>query len=108
MQLARIAKPTSPVGRGKAVVLRSLPRTARGTLKQWLLREWKRAGLPLRAANTACGVADAATRKYLDQGHLWYWPPVEMFRRLSEYANRHGLADGRPYFSLDGQRPMTD
>ena len=76
-------------------------------LKQWLLREWKRAGLPLRAANAACGVADAATRKYFDQGHLWYWPPVEMFRRLADHANRHGLAEGRPYFSLDGHAPMT-
>jgi hypothetical protein len=40
-------------------------------LKEWLMREWKRTGLPLRKANEACGVADAAVRKYLDQGHLW-------------------------------------
>jgi site-specific DNA-methyltransferase (adenine-specific) len=84
------------------------PRVDGLLLKQWLLREWKRAGLPLRAANTACGVADAATRKYLDQGHLWYWPPVEMFRRLADHANQHGLPGGRPYFSLDGKAPMTD
>ena len=84
------------------------PRVDGLLLKQWLLREWKRAGLPLRAANAACGVADAATRKYLDQGHLWYWPPIEMFRRLADHANRHGLAEGRPYFSRDGRRPMTD
>jgi DNA methylase len=84
------------------------PRVDGLMLKQWLLREWKRAGLPLRAANLACGVADAATRKYFDQGHLWYWPPVEMFRRLADYANLHGQADGRPYFSLDGKAPMTD
>ncbi len=77
-------------------------------LKEWLLGEWKRAGLPLRAANAACGVADAATRKYFDQGHLWYWPPVEMFRRLADYANEHGRAGGRPYFSVDGRAPMTD
>lgn len=32
------------------------------TLKAWLLREWKRSGLPLRRANDACGVVDAATR----------------------------------------------
>lgn len=44
-------------------------------LKHWLMREWKRTGLPVRQANTACGVADAAVRKYLDQGHLWYWMP---------------------------------
>ena len=41
------------------------------TLKTWLLREWKRSKLPLRRANDACGVVDAATRKYFDQGHLW-------------------------------------
>ena len=47
-------------------------------LKHWLFNEWKRTGLPLRQANTACGVADAAVRKYLDQGHLWYWMPPKM------------------------------
>ena len=59
------------------------------SLKQWLLREWKRTRLPLRKANEACGVADAAVRKYLDQGHLWYFPPTEMFVKMQEYANRH-------------------
>lgn len=84
------------------------PRLDGLTLKQWLLREWKRTKLPLRAANTACGVSDAAVRKYLDQGHLWYWPPVEMFRRLADHANEHGAPEGRPYFSQDGKRPMTN
>jgi site-specific DNA-methyltransferase (adenine-specific) len=84
------------------------PRIGGMVLKQWLLAEWKRSGLPLRAANTACGVADAATRKYFDQGHVWYWPPVEMFRRIADYANRYGRPDGQPYFSRDGVRPMTD
>jgi hypothetical protein len=76
-------------------------------LKEWLLSEWKRSGLPQREANTACGVADVATRKYFDQGHLWYYPPPEMFARLQEYANRKGDPAGRPYFSLDGVRPAT-
>lgn len=76
-------------------------------LKHWLLSEWKRTGLPLRTANVACGVADAAVRKYLDQGHLWYWMPVEMFTKLVNYANEHGRLDGRPYFSEDGRKPMT-
>lgn len=84
------------------------PRIGGLPLKQWLLQEWKRTGLPLKASNAACGVADAATRKYLDQGHLWYWPPVAMFRRLADHANAHGRAEGRPYFSADGRRPMTD
>lgn len=75
-------------------------------LKHWLLREWKRTGLSVRQANVACGVADAAVRKYLDQGHLWYWMPVEMFERLVAYANKHGDPAGRPYFSRGG-RSMT-
>ncbi|XXT38166.1 DNA methyltransferase [Sorangium sp. So ce513] len=84
------------------------PRVDGMLLKQWLLTEWKRTGLPLRAANAACGVADAATRKYFDQGHMWYWPPIEMFRRIADYANCHGRPEGRPYFSRDGVRPMTN
>ena len=74
-------------------------------LKEWLLREWKRTGLTLRSANEACGVADVAVRKYLDQSHLWYFPPVEMFEKLQSYANLHGRPEGRPYFSLDGVHP---
>jgi hypothetical protein len=77
------------------------------TLQHWLYKEWKRTGLPLRAANEACGVKDAAVRKYLDQGHLWYYPPAETFERMAKYANEHGRADGRPYYSADGVRPMT-
>jgi hypothetical protein len=77
------------------------------SLKTWLLSEWKRSGLPVRQANTACGVADAAVRKYLDQGHLWYFPPPEMFVRMQEYANAHGRPTGRPYFSLDGANPAS-
>ncbi|MGH8428761.1 MAG: DNA methyltransferase [Gammaproteobacteria bacterium] len=76
-------------------------------LKHWLLREWKRTGLPVRKANEACGVADAATRKYLDQGHLWYFLPPETFAKMQEYANIHGDPAGRPYFSIDGKQPGT-
>jgi len=76
-------------------------------LKEWLLSEWKRTGLPLRQANEACGVADAAVRKYLDQGHLWYFPPPEMFERIQKFANTHGKPAGRPYFSLDGVHPAS-
>ena len=74
-------------------------------LKQWLFREWKRTGLTMRRANEACGVKDAAVRKYLDQGHLWYFPPPETFERLQQYANTHGRTQGRPYFAIDGQTP---
>lgn len=76
-------------------------------LNVWLLQEWKRTGLPACKANDACGVANVATRKYLDQGHLWYFPPPEMFVKMQEYANTHGDPNGRPYFSLDGKQPGT-
>ena len=76
-------------------------------LKTWLLQEWKRSGLPIRKANEACGVADAAVRKYLDQGHLWYYPPPIMFEKMQKYANTHGNPAGRPYFSIDGSQPGT-
>ena len=83
------------------------PRIDSLTLQHWLYREWKRAKLPLRKANEACGVKDVAVRKYLDQGHLWYYPPPQMFAKMAAYANQHGAADGRPYFSRDGARPLT-
>ncbi len=76
-------------------------------LKNWLLYEWKRTNLPLHKANEACGVVDAAVRKYLDQSHVWYFPPPEMFVRLQEYANLYGDPTGRPYFSIDGKQPGT-
>lgn len=77
------------------------------TMQEWLRHEWQRTGLPLRLANDACGVANAATRKYLTADHLWYYPPPDAFVRLADYANTHGKAAGRPYFSQDGRRPMT-
>lgn len=76
-------------------------------LKQWLFREWKRTGLPMRKANEACEVKDAAVRKYLDQGHLWYFPPPETFEKLQKYANLHGRPQDKPYFSIDGITPAT-
>lgn len=78
------------------------------TLQRWLISEWERTKLPFRKANEACGVKDAAVRKYLDKGHLWYYPPPEMFRRMADYANAHGDPAGRPYFSRDGRRPLTE
>lgn len=83
------------------------PRQGHVPLKVWLRDEWKRTGLPLKRANDACGVKDAATRKYFDQGHLWYFPPPETFEGLVSYANTHGEKTGRPYYSSDGIRPMT-
>ncbi|EAA8988743.1 DNA methyltransferase [Klebsiella pasteurii] len=77
------------------------------TLQRWLYREWKRTKLALKKANDACDVKNVATRKYLDQGHLWYIPPPDMFEKLANYANEHGDVSGKPYFSRDGLVPMT-
>ena len=77
------------------------------TLKQWVRHEWERSGLTFNEANLACGVKNAATRKYLTKCHLWYFPPPEAFELLAQYANRHGRPEGKPYYSLDGIRPAT-
>jgi DNA methylase len=76
-------------------------------VQQWLRHEWQRSGLPLYRANEACGVKNAATRKYLTQDWLWYWPPGLMMERLAAYASDHGVESGWPYFSLDGKAPVT-
>ncbi len=72
-------------------------------MKDWLRAEWRRSGLPLSLTNEAAGVANAATRKWFTSCHLWYAPPGRALARLAEYANTHGLPEGRPYFSLDGR-----
>ncbi len=41
------------------------------------------------------------------QCRLWYYPPVEVFEKFVAYANERGDAKGRPYFSLDGKKPLT-
>ena len=90
--------------------VRNVTMTSNGlamSLKQWLRHEWERSGLPFNQANVACGVKNAATRKYLTKCHLWYFPPPQAFERLARYANRHGRPEGRPYFSLDGINPAT-
>ena len=76
-------------------------------MKYWLRSEWKRTGLPLYLTNKACGVANAATRKYFTDCHLWYFPPTDMYEKFSKYANEHGDLSGRPYFSLDGIEAVT-
>jgi len=76
-------------------------------MKQWLRHEWQRTGLPLYKANEATDTKNAATRKYLTQDHLWYYPPVEAFVKMVNYANEHGDPQGRPYFSIDGRHPLT-
>lgn len=77
------------------------------SMKEWLRHEWLRSGLPLYKTNEACGVVNAATRKYFTQCHLWYFPPADKMAALAEYAMEHGAPTDRPYFSLDGKTPLT-
>ncbi|MGD9874342.1 MAG: DNA methyltransferase [Kiritimatiellia bacterium] len=89
----------------KRVLFKNHHRTL--TMKEWLRHEWVRSGLPLNRTNEACGVQNAATRKYFTQDHLWYFPPADAFDLLVKYANKHGKRTGRPYFSIDGKKPLT-
>ncbi|MGF6349545.1 DNA methyltransferase [Variovorax sp. W2I14] len=73
------------------------------TLKEWVRAEWQRSGLPMNRSNEACNVANAATRKYLTQCHLWYFPPAEAMEKMAAYCAKHGAKASRPYFSLDGK-----
>ncbi len=77
------------------------------SIKEWLRHEWRRSGLPLCKTNEACGVKNAATRKYFTQCHLWYFPPLNKMMQLAEYAEKFGNKTSRPYFSLDGVSPLT-
>jgi site-specific DNA-methyltransferase (adenine-specific) len=77
------------------------------SMKEWLRSEWIRSGLPLSKTNEACGVKNAATRKYMTTCHLWYMPPTDAFVRLAQFANSYGNCEGRPYFSVDGKNPVT-
>lgn len=77
------------------------------SMRKWLRAEWLRTGLPFYKTNEACGVRNAATRKYFTQDHLWYFPPPEMMERLVAYANEHGRLEGKPYFSPDGKESFT-
>ncbi len=75
-------------------------------IRHWLRAEWSRTGLPFNRTNEACGVKNAASRKYFTQDHLWYFPPPEMMELLADYANLNGASEGKPYFSLDGESPV--
>lgn len=77
------------------------------SMKDWLRHEWKRTGLPFSKTNEACGVKNAATRKYFTKCHLWYMPPSEAFEQIVSFANTYGDTEGFPYFSLDGLNSLT-
>lgn len=76
------------------------------TMQHWLRSEWKRAGLTLMQANEACGVKNAASRKYLTADHLWYAPPEEAFEAMRAYANEHGKEEGKPYLDYSADSSL--
>lgn len=76
-------------------------------LRDWLRNEWKRTGIPFSKTNEACGVKNAATRKYFTNDGMWYFPPANAMKMISDYANANGNPEGRPYFSINGQM-MTE
>lgn len=76
-------------------------------VQEWLRHEWRRSGLPLYKANEACGVKNAATRKYLTKDWLWYYPPGAAVEAMAKYCMAHGKWTDRPYFTLDGIHEVT-
>lgn len=72
-------------------------------LQDWLRKEWKRTGLPFSKTNEACCVKNAATRKYFTSDGLWYFPPANAMKLISDYANKYGNISGRPYFYINGE-----
>lgn len=70
------------------------------TVQDWLRAEWFRTGLPMSQANVACGVANAASRKWLTADHNWYMPPMSALQQMRAYANEHGNPKNAPFFVL--------
>lgn len=77
------------------------------SLQKWLRSEWNRTGLPMYKTNEACGVKNAATRKYFTADELWYFPPALAMQLIAKYANDYGAPTDRPYFSIDGINPLS-
>lgn len=77
------------------------------TMQDWLRNEWVRSGLPLSLANHACGVKNAATRKWLTSDHLWYMPSSDAVEKLAIYANEFGDPAGRPYFDFSAATGLS-
>jgi DNA modification methylase len=78
------------------------------SIQKWMRQQWDKTGLTLNDANIACGVKNAASRKYLTKDHLWYFPPAIEFKMLTEYANKYGNPEHMSYFSLDGANSITE
>ena len=77
------------------------------SIQDWMREEWRRTGLPLRLTNVACGVKDAATRKYFTRDHMWYFPPAEAFLSIAAYANANGNTNGMPYFAKENGQQVS-
>jgi site-specific DNA-methyltransferase (adenine-specific) len=105
--IRRLPTVTEVVGFYSRELLLPTPDAGPMRVQQWMRHEWQRAGIALYRANLACGVRNAATRKYLTSDWLWYFPPGEMLERLATYANEHGKRGGWPYYSLDGTTVPT-
>lgn len=78
------------------------------SVQDWMRAEWRRSGLPLYKSNEACGVRNAATRKFLAKDDVWYFPPAKAIMKLAEYANTYGDKTDIPYFSLDRKDPLKE
>lgn len=83
------------------------PQGEKLSIKDWVRKEWERSGVPLYRANEACGVKNAATRKYLTKDDLWYFPPASMMEKMARYLEEHGRETEWPYFSLNGKTRLT-
>lgn len=77
------------------------------SMQSWVRAQWLRSGLPMTDANKACGVRNAASRKYLTHGDSWYRPPGNAIERMAAYCLEHGKKTVPPYFSLDGRNEIT-
>jgi site-specific DNA-methyltransferase (adenine-specific) len=83
----------------RKIVLNGLP------FQQWMHDEWARTGLPFNDANKACGVTNAATRKYFAPDQ-WYAPPIDQLEKIITHANEHGDPSGIPYFAMNKDATM--
>ena len=72
-------------------------------LREWMRREWFRAGFQLRDANPVCGVKTAASVRYLGSELNWDVPTWDRMKRLVEWANEKGREEGKPYYAIDGR-----
>ena len=107
LEWAKVAKPSTSLWFWNTEVGWATVHGQTLAVKEWLRAEWQRSGLPLCKANEACEVKNAATRKYLTADWLWYWPPGEAVKKMADYCTVFGKPTNRPYFSLDGTKPIT-